>query len=185
VALAQLPLIEGDVPADRQVWLDFALADPSRIGHVQNLSDTVWWSDPLSDPEVVGLALRLPEEAWIANGWDRGLARAAAAGLVPDRIRWRTTYGSQSGDVSTWVAGQQAAYRELLERMRGSPSVPEFVDLDALDAAIGPGLTDPEVASLWQNVYGRSFSLGRFALWYEEEVLAPAARGEWPLAQRP
>lgn len=179
-ALDRLTLLDGDVPAVRQHWVDFALSNEARIGHAQNLSDTVWWSDPLSDPEVVSLALRLPEEAWIANGWDRGLARAAGAGLVPDRIRWRPTYGAQSADVATWVAGHEPDYRELLERMRVSPSVSEFVDLDALDAAIGPGLTDPGVAALWQGVYGRAFSLGRFAVWYEEEVLAPAARGEWP-----
>lgn len=173
-ALAQLPLIEGDVPPDRQAWLDFVLANESRVGTVQNLSATVWWSDPLSDPEVVGLALRLPEEAWLADGWERGLARAAGEGIVPDAIRLRPTYGAQSGDVASWVAGQEQSYRDLLDRLRASPSVPEFVDLDALEAGIGRGLADPATAVLWQNVFGRAFALGRFAVWYEDEVLGRA-----------
>ncbi|WP_220793650.1 asparagine synthase-related protein, partial [Nocardioides stalactiti] len=173
-AVARLDLVEGRIPASRSGWIDFALTDQSRIGTAQNLSPTVWWSDPLSDPEVVELALRLPEEAWIANGWDRGLARAAGVGLVPEAVLWRRTRGAQAADVAAWVAGTEPAYRSLVERFRASASVPEFIDLDALERAIGAGLADPVVAPWWQNVYGRAFALGRFALWYEEEVLRPA-----------
>ncbi|MEZ0579739.1 asparagine synthase-related protein [Nocardioides sp. MH1] len=174
-AIAQLALIEGHLPATRQRWVDFALNDESRIGAAQNLSETVWWSDPLSDPEVVALALRLPEESWIASGWDRGLARSAAEGLVPDRIRWRRTFGAQAADVGLWVAAAEPAYRALLEQLRASPSVPQFLDLDALEAGLHRGLTDPATAQLWQAVYGRAFSLGAFAVWYEDEVLAAAS----------
>lgn len=180
-AMARLPRLDGDLPPDRQAFVDFALSNESRVGMAQCLSASLWWSDPLSDAGVVEVALRLPEEAWIANGWDRGLARAASEGVVPDRIRWRRTFGAQSADIALWVADAEPAYRALLEQLRSSPSVPEFVDLDALEAGIGRGLADPAVATLWQNVYGRAFSLGRFATWYEDEVLAPAARGEWPI----
>ena len=156
--------------------MDFALTDESRIGAAQNLSPTVWWSDPLSDPEVVELALRLPEEAWIASGWDRGLARSAAEGVVPDAIRCRRTCGAQAADVALWVEGAEPAYRALLERLRASPSAPLFIDLDALERGLGRGLTDPATAQLWQSVYGRAFSLGAVAVWYEDEVLRPSGR---------
>lgn len=171
-ARAGLALLDEELPpVGRRVWLDFALLDTSRHGFPQNLSETVWWSDPLSDPEVVALALRLPEEAWLAGGRDRGLAREAAAGLLPDSVRLRATYGAQSADVDQWVVDQEPAYRDLVERFRDSPSVPRFLDVDRLSAAVGPALVDPATASTWQDVHGRAFALGQFAVWYEDEVL--------------
>jgi hypothetical protein len=164
-------LVAGVGFPGRRDWIRFVMSDFSRIGLGQCMSDAVWWSDPLSDPELVALALRLPEEAWLAGGRDRGLAREAAVGLLPDVVRLRPTYGSQAADAAQWVVGQEPAYRALLERFRASPSVGEFLDLDALDAAVGPELTDPETASTWQDIYGRAFSLGQFAVWYEDEVL--------------
>jgi hypothetical protein len=50
--------------------------------------------------------------------------------------------------------------------------VPRFLDLDRLAAAVGPALTDPGTASVWQDVHGRAFALGHFAVWYEDEVLS-------------
>ncbi len=93
---------------------------------------------------------------------------------MPDAIRRRPTYGAQSGDVAAWVAGQEQTYRDLLDRLRASPSVAQFIDLDALEAGIGRGLGDTATAVLWQNVFGRAFALGRFAVWYEDDVLGPA-----------
>ena len=156
----------------RAAWLDFVRLDGARFGLVQNLSDSVWWSDPLSDPELVATALRMPEEAWLAGGRDRGLAREAAAGVLPDEVRLRPTWGAQSADGAAWMTGQTDAYRELLERFRASSAVPEVLDLDALASAVGPALTDPETAGTWQDVFGRAFSLGHFVVWYEDEVLS-------------
>jgi asparagine synthase (glutamine-hydrolysing) len=171
-ARADLAILAQEFPpAGRTMWLDFARLDTSRHGFPQNLSDSVWWSDPLSDPEVVALALRLPEDAWLAGGRDRGLAREAADGLVPDRVRLRRTHGGQSADVDQWVVGQEPAYRALLDRFRDSPSVPRFLDVDRLAAAVGPELTNPETASVWQDIHGRAFAVGQFAVWYEDEVL--------------
>lgn len=172
-ARADLDILAQEFPpAGRPMWLDFAQLDTSRHGFPQNLSDTVWWSDPLSDPEVVALALRLPEEAWLAGGRNRGLAREAATGLLPDRVRLRTTNGGQSADVDQWVVGQEGAYRDLLDRFRESPTVPQVLDVDRLAAAVGPELSDPATASVWQDIHGRAFAIGQFVVWYEDEVLS-------------
>lgn len=165
-ALAESALDRGD-------WIDFALFDASRMGLPQCLSPTVWWSDPLSDPEVIALALRLPEEAWLAGGRDRGLAREAASGLLPDQVRLRRTKGAQSADVGRWVREQE--YRDLIDRFRASPSVPQFLDIERLRASIAPAMTDPDTALLWQGAHGRAFSVGHFAVWYEDEVLGRSA----------
>nr|WP_246304972.1 asparagine synthase C-terminal domain-containing protein [Nocardioides thalensis] len=170
-ARADLALLAQEFPpAGRDMWLDFVRLDTSRHGFPQNLSDDVWWSDPLSDPEVVALALRLPEEAWLAGGRNRGLAREAAAGLLPDRVRLRTTNGGQSADVDQWVRGQEQAYRGLVDRFRESPTVRQVLDVERLATAVGPEMTDPATASVWQDIHGRAFAIGQFAVWYEDRV---------------
>ncbi|MCL2614524.1 MAG: asparagine synthase-related protein [Nocardioidaceae bacterium] len=176
-ARAELAELADDHVPDRAEWTRFALMDSSRIGSVQSLSPAVWWSDPLSDPGVIATALRLPEEAWLAGGRSRGLARAASAGLVPDVIRLRRTHGAQAADTATVVAGTEHRYRELLERFRASATVPAFVDLDRLEASLGEEFRDPTTALEWQGVYGRAFAVGQFAVWYEDEVLGRGAGG--------
>jgi hypothetical protein len=69
------------------------------------------------------------------------------------------------------MVGQVPAYQELLERFRSSPTVPEFLDLELLSSVVGPPLTGPGTAVIWQDIYGRAFSLGHFAVWYEDEIL--------------
>lgn len=171
-ARAELPLMANAHEPDRAEWVDFVHLDVSRLVMLAATSDRVWWSDPLSDPEVISLALRLPEEAWLVGGRSRGLARAAADGLVPDVVRLRETRGSQGADVHLAMVGQEGAYRDLLDRFRASPSVPEFIDLDRLAAAIGPQMSAPETAAHWQGIHGRAFAFGHYAVWYEDRVLA-------------
>jgi asparagine synthase (glutamine-hydrolysing) len=159
----------------RADYVDYAQLDNARIGFVQNLSDDVWWSDPLSDPEVVSLALRLPEEAWLYAGLDRGLARAAADGLLPDRVRLRRTLGAQGADAGAITAGREGDYRDLLDRFRASATASAVIDLDRLERSLGAEFADPAIAIEWQGVFGRAFSFGQFICWYEDEVLR--ARG--------
>ncbi|HWJ10616.1 MAG TPA: asparagine synthase-related protein, partial [Nocardioides sp.] len=136
-------------PPTRADWLAMLLGDDSRITMAQQMSQSVWVSDPLSDPALIALAARLPEEAWLAGGRSRGLARAAAAGVLPDAVRLRTTYGSQGADIGAVVRGHEQDYRDLLDRFRSSPTVPRFVDLDALERSLGPALSDPLRAVHW------------------------------------
>ncbi|GAB2974420.1 asparagine synthase-related protein [Nocardioides montaniterrae] len=156
----------------RADYVDYAQLDNARIGFVQNMSESVWWSDPLSDPEVVALALRLPEEAWLRGGLDRGLARAAAAGLLPDRVRLRQTLGAQGADAGLVTQGRVADYRALLERFRASATASAVIDVDRLEVSLGAEFEDPTIAMEWQGVYGRAFSFGQFICWYEDEVLS-------------
>lgn len=162
----------GELRSTRQDWTDFLLADASLTA--QTLRPQVWWSDPFSDQEVVELAWHLPTEAWVLDGMDRGLARAAGVGLVPDYIRLRETVGYQSADVGSWIAGAEARYRAELERFRDSPSVRKFIDLDRLEASIADGLPAGRAALDWELSSGRAFGLGLFAVWYEEHVLSRA-----------
>jgi len=162
------------VRGTRQHWEDLLLGDWSLS--VQTLRPGVWWSDPLSDQEVLELAWQLPAEAWVRNGLDRGLARDAAAGLVPDYIRLRRTRGAQSADVGLWIAGREQRYRDEIDRFRGSSLVHEFLDVDRLERSLARGLPSGDDAMGWEMTFGRAFGFGLFAVWYEEEILKPARR---------
>ncbi|WP_460787547.1 asparagine synthase-related protein [Nocardioides maradonensis] len=171
-ARAELAAMSRTYRPGRRDFVESALLDNARVGFVQNLSDAVWWSDPLSDPAVISLALRLPEEAWLVGGLDRGLARTATAGLLPDVVRLRRTLGAQGADTGRIVGGRTAPYRELLERIQASPTASAVIDTARLEASLGPEFADPEAVLHWQGVFGRAFSFGQFICWYEDEVLS-------------
>ncbi|HYP45897.1 MAG TPA: asparagine synthase-related protein [Propionibacteriaceae bacterium] len=168
----------------RQDWVDFVLRDHSMLTICQHLSPSVWWSDPLSDPEVTSLALRLPDEAWLAGGRSRGLAREASLGRVPDHIRLRTTRGSQAADRAQWLAGREGRVRAHLEVVEASPAAQQFLDLSALRR--GVEALDPQSPDIhiWDLSIGRALGFGMFAAWYESEVLQPRGSATRPPARR-
>lgn len=165
-------LTRFDRPRDPQkLWVDLVLRDASMALVGQDLSETVWWSDPLCDPQVVTLALRLPSEAWLQGGVSRGLAREAARGIVPDHIRLRHTRGAQSADLAQVLRGRKQAYRDALDILRASQAAGEFIDLNGLANAVEHAYPDGEDVGTWAIVYDRAFGFGLFAAWYEGHVL--------------
>ncbi|HWU22230.1 MAG TPA: asparagine synthase-related protein [Nocardioides sp.] len=172
-ARADLETMRPTYRLSRSDFVQAALMDNARLGFAQNLSDSVWWSDPLSDPHVISLALRLPEQAWLTGGLDRGLARAATAGLLPDRVRLRRTLGAQGADTARITGGRTAPYRELLERIEASPTASAVIDATRLATSLDMELDDPDSVIHWQGVFGRAFAVGQFICWYDDEVLSP------------
>ncbi|WP_322938557.1 asparagine synthase-related protein [Nocardioides bizhenqiangii] len=168
-ARRRLAALDGSTSHSQADWIDFVLRDGS-LATVPP-PDGIWWSDPLSDPEVVSLALRLPLEAWLQGGLDRGLARVAAEGLVPDHIRLRTTRGAQAADVGQWLHGREQEYRDLVDRLRASPAASTFIDLDRVSRQLESGLPSGRAAAAWEETTGRALGLGLFASWYEDDVL--------------
>lgn len=165
----------------RRRWVDFVLRDGS-TALVGQHSMTGWWTDALSDPGVEELALRLPVRAWLESGIDRGLAREAARGIVPDHIRLRHTRGSQAADVGRWMAGHEQDYRDVLDQIAASPAGSQFVDVEMLRAELDRGLPTGPAAQRWNHSWGRAIGFGQFAVWYESEVLTrgPGARPDQP-----
>lgn len=154
-------------PADQpQDWRRLVLRDGSLTLMGQRLIPTLWRSDPLSDPEVVRLALRLPLEAWVCSGVNRGLAREAARDLVPDYIRLRRTRGAQSADVHQWMQGRERYFEDAYEVLAQAPHVEEFIDLGSLRKELDRGFHTSAEATQWQITAGRALALGNFAVWH-------------------
>ncbi|MDP3966998.1 MAG: asparagine synthase-related protein [Nocardioides sp.] len=166
-AQARLAEMDAGLPP-REAWLQLVLRDAFVAMVGQYRRPDVWFSDPLSDQRVSALALTLPVEAWFAGGRDRGLAREAAEGLVPDRIRLRTTRGAQSADAPQWRQGRRDDYRAEVERLRASASARSIVDLDEAATSLDKGFDSP--TGSWEVTHGRALGLAAFALWWESKI---------------
>lgn len=147
--------------------------DPAgRLG-IQGSFGRVWFSDPFSDPEVVRLALSLPADAWLFGGIDRGLARAAASGVLPDGVRLRQTRGAQAADLSQWLAPNVTRYHDSLDRLEASPTATSFVDVAELRRSMTmQTFTDPRAAAEWEIGPGRMLGVGLYAAWWDEKRTA-------------
>ena len=70
------------------------------------------------------------------GGQYRGLAREVAAGLLPDRVRLRLTYGAQVPEAPSLIALHERCYEAALDEMRGSAACRELFDLDSIGEAL-------------------------------------------------
>lgn len=168
-ALDHVTTLDDRSPVIGDRWRRFVMRDAS-VALPWSLLPGPWWSDPFTDPSVIELALQLPTEAWMAGGLDRGLARAAAEGLVPDLVRLRTSRGAQAADVGYWYRGHIDEYEAVLEDMRRSATVRGFLDVERIARALAPGLPEGAEATFWEWTVGRGIGLGAFCTWYEERT---------------
>jgi asparagine synthetase B (glutamine-hydrolysing) len=103
--------------------------------------------DPFEAPSVLQFAAEITPAEWVRHGTQRGFARAAAAGRVPDAIRLRRSRGGQSMD-SWWAARQhRGTYLAQAAATADTPVVRDIVDCAALlrrvtawpwDSPVGP-----------------------------------------------
>jgi asparagine synthase (glutamine-hydrolysing) len=121
----------------------------------------VEWRDPTADRRLIETLLRYPLHAFRTGGRERGLARALAAGLLPDRVRLRRTRGAQLPEGPSLIALHAKRYRAALEEMHRSPECRELLDFPAIQRAldvIAAGSLDGPLA----DAIDRAFDAGLF-----------------------
>ncbi|HEX8152264.1 MAG TPA: asparagine synthase-related protein, partial [Thermoanaerobaculia bacterium] len=114
----------------RAFWASFATT-PRHVWWPDPV--TQWgieWRDPTADRRLLERLLQYPQAAFRLGGVDRGLGRAIAGGLLPDRVRLRRTKGAQVPEAPSLIAAHADRYRAALERMRGSAGCREIFDFD-------------------------------------------------------
>jgi hypothetical protein len=87
---------------------------------------------PLADRLLMERLLSFPLEAFAVKGRDRGLAREAGEGLIPDAVRYRRTSGAQAPEESAMFVRHAAMYRAVFDRIAQSPMYRTIVDIDCL-----------------------------------------------------
>ena len=121
----------------------------------------VEWRDPTADRRLIETLLRYPLHAFQTGGRERGLARALAAGLLPDRVRLRRTRGAQLPEGPSLIALHAKRYTAALEEMRRSPECRELLDFAAIRRAldvIAAGSLNGPLA----DAIDRAFDVGLF-----------------------
>jgi asparagine synthase (glutamine-hydrolysing) len=82
---------------------------------------------PFLDRRLVELCLALPSEQKFGQGWNRLIVRRAMAGLIPEKVRWRTDKGNVGFN---FLHGLRTHNRDLIEAVILSDGgrLWEFVD---------------------------------------------------------
>ena len=123
--------------------------------------------DPTHDRRLVELCLSIPEEQFLHHGLPRAIARHALVDALPATVTGEMRKGLQAAD---WAHGVDAALPRLraeVERLRASPSLPGWTDLDRMQRLIdtwpGPAGGDAMEAV----AVTRAMALGRFVRRFE------------------
>lgn len=151
----------AEVPGSRAAWAAFATTGPHAFTPDPVAQWGVEWRDPTADRRLVERLLQYPQAAFRVGGRDRGLARAATRGLLPDRVRLRTTRGAQVPEAASLIAARARRYEGALGAMRASAACGELLDLDAVSRslqALAGGADDLALAI----ALDRAFDVGLF-----------------------
>jgi len=105
---------------------------------------------PFLDHDLVDWAIRLPDEALIAKGWQKYVLRRAVEGVVPRKIQWRADKVGYAAPLDIWLRGPLRAWAH--DRLFAGP----ITDLPSYDAAA--------VRSLWDAHQSESAE-NSWALW--------------------
>jgi len=156
-------------PGSRRFWRSVIVTPKHTWWPESVVQWGIEWRDPMTDRRLLERLLHYPQAAFRIEGRDRGLARAIAEGLLPDRIRLRRTYGAQVPEAPSLIAAHGTRYRHALETMRGSARCRELFDLDAIGRALDRFAVDPNDYYL-AVVVDRAIAVGLFLVSLEQHA---------------
>lgn len=122
---------------------------------------------PFFDRRLMEFCLALPPEQKLREGWSRFVMRRAMDGLLPDRVRWRSSKASLAPNFKRRLLAQD---RPVLDEVvfEHANIVEEYVDTAALRRAYERFVADPTSESDALTVY----STVVLALWLQRAKLA-------------
>jgi len=131
-------------------WLEneirFRLSKHAQTG--VSASDPIEISTPLLDKRVLEFCLALPADLRVRNGYQRYPIRGALAGVLPERIRWRTSKTPFAPDFDLRFNAQLPTAKEFIASIPKHDPVRTIVDVPALEQALTPLNIDPARPSL-------------------------------------
>lgn len=148
---------------DRSAYLAMLSMDSGFAGSLVPLRSSPASIDPFRGREVLDLAADVTPAEWRRGPYNRGFARRAMAGRVPDEIRLRTTRGLQSMDAWHVMREARDRYSEELQKLPQSPVFGDWID---------PAIPTAIVES-WP--WGRTTPPNRFELDAIDSLLALAS----------
>jgi asparagine synthase (glutamine-hydrolysing) len=120
----------------RAAWVAFATSPQHVWWPGPEAQWGVQWRDPTADRRLLERLLQFPQAAFRIGGADRGLARAATEGLLPETVRLRRTQGAQVPEAPSLISVHVSQYEAALGDMRRTPACHELFDLAAVEASL-------------------------------------------------
>lgn len=105
---------------------------------------------PYLDHELVDFCLRMPDDYYVRNGWQKWVLREAAQDTIPQRIRWRADKVGYAAPLDLWLR------KELFEWARERVFDPQLVGM--------PGYDLQKVSLLWE-LHQADMDNHSWALW--------------------
>jgi asparagine synthetase B (glutamine-hydrolysing) len=99
------------------------------------------YSSPFSDKSLLEFCLAAPGHMKIRDGYPRYMVRRALEGVLPERIRWRTSKGVASPDYTVRYAAQIRQAWEFVAAIGPNDPVRSVIDVDRLGRVVA--LRDP------------------------------------------
>ena len=159
-------LLQDAMPSDGRALRAFILA-AADLGLGQDFTRLNFGSDfhdPTGDRRVVELCLSIPDEAFAPGGVPRGLARLAFENDLPAALLDEPLRGLQAADFCERFDDEIGWLRAELARMKASPTIGGYIDLDALqdmlEAWPGAGAANIALDMRYSVRFGQPFSWG-------------------------
>ena len=122
--------------------------------------------DPTADQRLIEFCLRVPEEVFVHDGWERGLARAAMSDRLPDQVAWQKLKGYQFADWHEAVAAGLPGLKDEAGRLAAHGVASKLLDVTKMRELVADwpttGFNDTEIVRKYRGVLLRGVSTGHF-----------------------
>jgi asparagine synthase (glutamine-hydrolysing) len=126
--------------------------------------------DPTADRRVVEFCMAIPGSQFLRDGVTRSLIRRAMAGLLPDPLRLRSSYGLQAPDWPEWLPTMRDELRAELDRLQHSETARRCLDLPKMRLLVDrwPDRLTLRHERDYLLLLLRGITMGRFIRWFED-----------------
>jgi asparagine synthase (glutamine-hydrolysing) len=135
---------------------------------IANHCDTIEGREPLMDRRIWEFAYRVPLGEFCEDGISRSLYRRAMSGVLPEKVRRRTTKGWFAPDYRQRMLACRPAIREFLDTHPAADPIWEYVHRPSVESAL-LRLEQPDPPDRWnvshQLILGRGLRNAHFLSW--------------------
>jgi asparagine synthase (glutamine-hydrolysing) len=126
--------------------------------------------DPTADRRVVEFCMAIPGSQYLRDGVTRSLIRRAMAGLLPDQLRLRSSYGLQAPDWPEWLPAMRGELRAELDRLQQLETARRCLDLSKMRLLMDrwPDRLTLRHERDYLLLLLRGITMGRFIRWFED-----------------